>query len=1198
MKGSKEMHLKNTNTTNVTPDNKTYDIIKYWRHSLADMARMGLKTSEIKQSIPFSFNELKKGSLPTTEVAKLFEDAERYKKRELIKNIKYQKRKLTEDDYRISNLQMLIAPFTVVRCHQHGLQFKEEGGKARTHPLLLAANLNRDGTLSVPDNNILPWIDRRCLLPNNSSSLIPILGTISDVDHYYDENDCFNDDALSWADYFMHGYKLFEYLIDKFPENELLQGNCIRIDEGLLCPYSDNQFMTRNIIETYETYIKNKKKIPKLLENFCSLNAHHSATDMPLSDIFKASQNHYGQMHSNYPLSKSQRESLSYFFDKADNDIFTINGPPGTGKTTLLLSIISSKWIEAIVEKKQFPPIIVAASTNNQAVTNILDHFQNANKVENSNNSIRWLPNLNGFGLFLVGSKEEKVPYLHIKKRKSLGNIWGYITQEYNLEATGYYLNAFNKHFNSSKTELTECAQHIRSIILDKTKQLTLLTQFIEQYHQKTEELKSKYSSLEDLASFIETSKVNVKTHSETLFKLKESQIKWLQWKSSDIKWLRMISFLPAIKKLILDKAKLFVIQNNILSHEKFSSIESIDTLIETNLIDLGQKCSDAEKNNEELERFYNMYMLLDKEKNNIEQILNCQFNIESMLDLSHNGLLATLDISLRYELFILATHYWEAQWLIESQKLEHLKYNKEDRKKYWATHAMLTPCLVTTLHTGPAFFQQLDSGVFSTLTDFIDLLIIDEAGQTLPVIGGALISAAKKLLLVGDKHQLEPIIGLPEGVDRANVDKYINDKNIYDFERLKHTGLLCSGNANTMHSYGNLMTVGQRRTKFKLKDHNEPGLMLKEHRRCVDEIIRYCNALCYDNKLIPMVGSRNCNLPPLGYAHIIGTETKQGSSKLNQPEANTIAQWINKNKNKILRQLKLNNIADCIGIVTPFSAQTKAIESALLKQNIRNIKVGTIHKFQGGEMPIIIFSPVYSSEKEQSTFFFDVSPSMLNVAVSRAKLSFMVFGDMNIFDEKRWGLPSSLLAKYLFKSEENEIKDIISPVFDRIEHNDIEQIINLENHRHFLTKAFSIAQKTLSIVSPYLAMNAIEKDNILNLINSVTPQIRVEIYTDPTLNANKFESFHKIKDKLVKAGAEVIFVNRVHSKIMVIDDKTLCIGSFNWLSSSRDQKYKLEEITMAYYGKHVEQYITKALYPIKNKIIENYKLEPAIEIN
>ncbi|WP_249183085.1 AAA domain-containing protein, partial [Anaerostipes sp. Marseille-Q3525] len=89
---------------------------------------------------------------------------------------------------------------------------------------------------------------------------------------------------------------------------------------------------------------------------------------------------HSGQMGGEYPLSPSQREAISCFSEIKNGEVLAVNGPPGTGKTTLLQSIVANMYVNAAL-KKDKAPVIVATSTNNQAVTNIIDSFGSINEI-------------------------------------------------------------------------------------------------------------------------------------------------------------------------------------------------------------------------------------------------------------------------------------------------------------------------------------------------------------------------------------------------------------------------------------------------------------------------------------------------------------------------------------------------------------------------------------------------------------------------------------------------------------------------------------------------------------------------------------------------------------------------------------------------------------------------------------------------
>jgi ABC-type hemin transport system ATPase subunit len=97
-------------------------------------------------------------------------------------------------------------------------------------------------------------------------------------------------------------------------------------------------------------------------------------------------------MTGEFPLSQKQRNALHYFLQQKDGEILDVNGPPGTGKTTLLRSVVADMWANAALDEKE-PPLIVATSNNNQAVTNILESFAKVDEEGLQEElKVRWLP--------------------------------------------------------------------------------------------------------------------------------------------------------------------------------------------------------------------------------------------------------------------------------------------------------------------------------------------------------------------------------------------------------------------------------------------------------------------------------------------------------------------------------------------------------------------------------------------------------------------------------------------------------------------------------------------------------------------------------------------------------------------------------------------------------------------------------------
>ena len=240
----------------------------------------------------------------------------------------------------------------------------------------------------------------------------------------------------------------------------------------------------------------------------------------------------------------------------------------------------------------------------------------------------------------------------------------------------------------------------------------------------------------------------------------------------------------------------------------------------------------------------------------------------------------------------------------------------------------------------------------------------------------------------------------------------YVNEK---EFDILEKYGITASNS--------NVMKTACKSCKY--RKYEEKGLFLSEHRRCFDDIIKYCNKLVYNGKLNPLRGNKREDkkedlFPKMGYKEIESSHSqKVGTSRNNLTEAVGIANWIKENYSKIFEYYKEINPNNVLGIITPFKAQAVMIRNVLKKilpKEVSNkITVGTIHVLQGGERKIIIMSTTYG--KDEGCFFIDNNKSLMNVAVSRAEDSFLVFGNIECLKDETTS-PSGLLKSFIIKME------------------------------------------------------------------------------------------------------------------------------------------------------------------------------------
>lgn len=241
------------------------------------------------------------------------------------------------------------------------------------------------------------------------------------------------------------------------------------------------------------------------------------------------------------------------------------------------------------------------------------------------------------------------------------------------------------------------------------------------------------------------------------------------------------------------------------------------------------------------------------------------------------------------------------------------------------------------------------------------DLIIIDEASQSDILSSLLTMNIAKKMVVIGDDKQL-PQIDNQEIYDFS--EELARELNIGESYQYKENSIL-----DSVLSLDNISNT-----------------VLKEHYRCEQRIIQFCNKKFYNNELIICTKKSEedslCIVKTVEGNH--ARKNPHGSGQYNDREAMEILKIIDENKD-------FN-----IGIISPFRAQVEYINS-LLKGDYPNVEVDTIHKYQGRQKDIIILSTVVNEINDEGDFISDfvTNSNLLNVAISRAiKKIYIVVSD------------------------------------------------------------------------------------------------------------------------------------------------------------------------------------------------------------
>ncbi|GAB0631166.1 AAA domain-containing protein [Escherichia coli] len=901
-----------------------------------------------------------------------------------------------------------------------------------------------------------------------------------------------------------------------------------------------------------------------------------------------------GHSGDKFPLAKAQRDALSHFLDARHGDILAVNGPPGTGKTTLVLSIIATQWARAALEKSE-PPVIIATSTNNQAVTNIIEAFGKDFSQGSGAMAGRWLPELKSFGAYFPSSSRKA----EAAKKYQTEDFFNQVeSKEYVEDALLFYLEKAKAAFPGKECSSPEkVIELLHGQLAAKSEQLIRLNatwQTLSQIRAARELIAN------DIEQYLNNLNKLLSGQEQKVTLLKSAKTEWKKYRAGESLIYSLFSWLPAVRNKRQYQIQLFLEDKlgALIAGNQWSDPETIERNID------GLLNSAEREQTTYRQQIDSAHEIVLKEQQAVQEWQRLAFDLgyEGDEELSFSQADELADTQIRFPAFLLTTHYWEGRWLMDMARIDDLQDEKKKKgakgvTARWQRRMKLTPCVVMTCYMLPGNMQISEHKgqrkfEKSYLYDFADLLIVDEAGQVLPEVAAASFALAKKALVIGDTEQIPPIWSIAPAIDVGNMleEKILSGSTQEEITE-KYTAIADLGKSAAS---GSVMKIAQFASRYQYDPELARGMYLYEHRRCYDNIIGYCNTLCYHGKLLPKRGREKSNLmPAMGYLHIDGKgELASSGSRYNLLEAETIAAWLAENQQNIEAHYG-KSLHEVIGIVTPFSAQVSTIKQALGKQGIstganeKSLTVGTVHSLQGAERAIVVFSPVYS--KHEDGGFIDSDNSMLNVAVSRAKDSFLVFGDMDLFEVQPPSSPRGLLAKYLFESEKNALS------FDYKERKDLKTsgtkiytLHGVEQHDNFLNQTFENTSKYITIVSPWLTWQKLEQTGFLDsMIAACSRGINVTIVTDRSYNTEhkdyekrkeKQQNLKGTLEKLNAFGITTKLVNRVHSKIVIGDDGLLCVGSFNWFSATREARYERYDTSMVYCGDNLKGEI-EAIY-------------------
>lgn len=788
----------------------------------------------------------------------------------------------------------------------------------------------------------------------------------------------------------------------------------------------------------------NEKEYSKTLENYLNLSIDKSIRKdiildkNQLFDSINPKLMQAGRWPSNidYSLYSAQLGAVNDLFLKAENNSFIkgVNGPPGTGKTTLLLDVISeiivkrAKVIAQLgcqnifeggynkIEKENGynlfsfnlkPDLkndfgIVIASNNNAAVENITKELPAKEKIDSITfPEADYFKECSGklisgesWGILAaaLGNSQNRNAFKsaiwksdEIKQVVGLEDLLWSIYKDVENDTTGYYQDLFEK----TKKKLKDLHKEFDSFTKIATKFHESLPVFIEAKKEKVlleKQIQKTDSEIEknnERKKELENSIKNELLEGERI----QNALSVINSNKPSFFFFQKLFGTNSFKEW-KKQADLFLTQFSDSQKVLYGLKKELSDTEQT-IEDLKTKRSKDEDNLKHKRKIIVDYQELNKSLNDDFGIENKQLFNEEFYNLSLQEIHLRMPYyspkiaKLRSDIFIQSLNLHKYVILSNAKKIRNnlalffemilgrVEVEAKLAQNLWDTFFLCVPVVSTTLASASRLFP-------NTNKNQIGWLLIDEAGQATPQSAVGIIHRSKRCAIVGDPLQVEPVVTIP-----ANLVTKLRQQSKVD--------LLWSPLQTSVQQLADRISVSG--TYMQNGSDSEPiwtGFPLRTHRRCDEPMFSIANKIAYGDQMVKAIKENSTE-------DFIGSSQWFHVENINPPiNKHVISEEIELLKNKITQLLNTGYNGN-IYVISPFKSIANFCENEFRK--IENISCGTVHKFQGKEANIVFLVLGSDPESSGARKWASQKPNILNVALTRAKKRLYVIGN-----KKLWG--------------------------------------------------------------------------------------------------------------------------------------------------------------------------------------------------
>ncbi|MBD2341523.1 DNA helicase [Calothrix sp. FACHB-156] len=693
----------------------------------------------------------------------------------------------------------------------------------------------------------------------------------------------------------------------------------------------------------------------------------------------------------NSPTDEYQAQALKH---SQSHTITTVIGPPGNGKTTLLLHQIAQQVVRRAVELattgQDKSNLTVVTSTNNYAVNNVEKILAN---------------NFSCDRFYLSGGSRDLVD---TQVLPSLQTALDWLAKE-----------TFNyDKWESAQQQLLAGVQQIESYRKqdeDELQQKNADEQLLEELCRDIQSIESaiktslvKPSSLESSRDYSRFPLLAYQQIGKHLDSARRSLPRVDYWQASSRNFNWFVQVLQTIKRFwhSITKSSPHHILKRLHKQIEMPVLATLATpfpfqipLTTESLIaaqeNVNQLLAEASSWQQQQNSFGSKQQQLESLQQELTNLINSRSQVETRL-----AAYATKDFYSRFynELHSLQVELFEWSWQFQQQEARRRKdeviasirtyiavLNGEwdayrqlslNWRNVYRDISLLFPVFLCTLHSIRRLFPYPDSGC-------IDQVIVDEAGQIPPHQVFPVLVRCNRALIVGDPLQLEPVVNLSDQKKDEYRNKSFLEQGLTDVDYDRYSPTATTAYHRAAGASGQPQDIGQ-------------GIILKYHYRCVPVIADFCDRLCNYGMIIktePKASRLGTNL-------IACDVEGKLENNVNWAEVDAVEALIE----ELLAAGYCLNSPDSdntIGVISPYRRQVDALTQSLKSRwpDFSPKSIGTVHTFQGGQKSVIIFS-ARQCQATDSLWFINRRPNLLNVAVSRARELFILVGNLGRISE------------------------------------------------------------------------------------------------------------------------------------------------------------------------------------------------------